>query len=359
MTARLMDLLRKNSALRFSLRAIISATIAFSITQFVQVPLHGLWAVLTAVVVLQTSAGASIRATVEYVLGTFVGAVYASILSVLIPHTTPLATGGVLALAIGPLAYAAARSSIFRVAPFTAVIVLLLSAQAHEGPLASATTRLLEVVFGGALAVVVSLFVFPEPAHGLGRQQAVIALRRLAQALPELLAGFAQKADLNAVFALQDQLGTSVAAFTSIVGEAEHERHFRLAAQEDPGPLSRTLLRLRHDLIIVGRAAADPLPASIVPRLFPIVFEAGSSIRETLTVLADALEKRLPPAPSEKATNALDACAQAIAALRSEGLTRPLSSDEVEQLFALGFAFEELRQNLTDLERCVRDWAGS
>src|ERR1700722_11698997 len=109
MTARLMDLLRKNSALRFSLRAIISATIAFSITQFVQVPLHGLWAVLTAVVVLQTSAGASIRATVEYVLGTFVGAVYASILSVLIPHTTPLATGGVLALAIGPLAYAAAR----------------------------------------------------------------------------------------------------------------------------------------------------------------------------------------------------------------------------------------------------------
>jgi uncharacterized membrane protein YccC len=357
MALALPTLLRKDSALRFALRAIVSATIAFSITQFVNVPLHGLWAVLTAVVVLQTSAGASIRATIEYVVGTFIGAVYASLLSILIPHSTPLAMAGVLALAIGPLAYAAAKSPTFRVAPFTALIVLLLAGQVGEGPFAAAVTRLLEVAFGGALAIVVSLFVFPEGAHGLGRQQAVVALRRLAAALPDLLKGFAVKADLETVIALQNELGTAVAAFTAIVAEAQHEMRFRFAAREDPSPLSRTLLRLRHDLVIVGRAAVDPLPPSIAPRLLPAVNAAGTSICRMLTGLADALDRRVAPPPSTETADALDACAGAIAQLRSEGLTRPLSSEELEQLFALGFALEELRQNLDDLNRCVRDWA--
>jgi hypothetical protein len=44
--------------------------------------------------------------------------------------------------------------------------------------------------------------------------------------------------------------------------------------------------------------------------------------------------------------------------LRSEGLTIPLSSEEVERIFAFGFALEQLRNNLADLERCVRENAG-
>jgi uncharacterized membrane protein YccC len=81
-----------------------------------------------------------------------------------VPHTTPLALAGVLALTVAPLAGAAALNPSFRVAPFTGVIVLQISNELGEGPLESALYRLLEVALGGAVAVTVSLLVFPERA---------------------------------------------------------------------------------------------------------------------------------------------------------------------------------------------------
>ena len=38
-------------------------------------------------------------------------------------------------------------------------------------------------------------------------------------------------------------------------------------------------------------------------------------------------------------------------------LTRGLSAESAEHVFALGFALEQMRQNLEDLERCVREWS--
>jgi uncharacterized membrane protein YccC len=198
----------RDPALRFGIRATISALLAFSITRVINAPLHGLWAVLTALVVMQTSAGGSIRATTDYVLGTFAGAVYATIVS-LIPHNTPLATAAVLALAIAPLAYAAARNPVFRVAPFTALIVLLLAGEFREGPIAAASIRLFEVAFGGVVAVAVSLLILPERAHSVGKRQAVIALRGLAELLPTLLSGLGRKADVEQVSVLQRGAGAA------------------------------------------------------------------------------------------------------------------------------------------------------
>ena len=121
--------------LRFCLRVTAAGLLAFAIAQVLTIPLHGLWVVLTAVVVTQMSAGGSLRATVEYIIGTFGGAVYAAITGVLVPHTTPIAQGGVLALTIAPLALAAALNPNFRVGPFSAVLVLLISGQLSEGPI--------------------------------------------------------------------------------------------------------------------------------------------------------------------------------------------------------------------------------
>jgi hypothetical protein len=36
-----------------------------------------------------------------------------------------------------------------------------------------------------------------------------------------------------------------------------------------------------------------------------------------------------------------------------------LSAGQLEQLFALSFAFEQLQRNTNDLERCMREWANS
>ena len=76
--------------LRFCLRATVSALVALAISHSLNFPLHGLWMVLTAVVVSQVSVGASVRATGEYLIGTLAGAVYAAAVGVLVPHATAL-----------------------------------------------------------------------------------------------------------------------------------------------------------------------------------------------------------------------------------------------------------------------------
>jgi hypothetical protein len=51
--------------------------------------------------------------------------------------------------------------------------------------------------------------------------------------------------------------------------EGEARQMARLARDPDLGPLVRTFRRLRHDLIMIGRAAAVPLPDAFRNRLAP------------------------------------------------------------------------------------------
>ncbi len=302
----------------------MAALLAFAITRILAFPLHGLWAVLTAVVVTQVSVGGSLRATLEYVIGTLVGAVYAAAIGVLIPHATAIAQAGVLALSVAPLALAAAINPSFRVAPFSAVLVLLIGGELGESPIFSAIIRVAEVALGGAVAVVVSLLVFPERAHGLGLESAARILRRMADVLPQLLAGFARQLDPAEIARMQNDLGKSVTEFQALAAEARRERMASLARQPDPAPLSRTLLRLRHDLVLLGRAAAATLPDAIAHRLDPPLARAW---REGQRISDGAARQRssnlaVPP-PLEPAEGALNAFDAEVASLRSEGLDAP------------------------------------
>lgn len=343
--------------LRFALRMTVSGLVALTIARSFNLPLHGLWVVITAVVVTQMSVGGSLRASVEYIVGTFGGALYAAVIGILVPHPTVLAQNGVLALTIAPLAFAAALNPNFRVAPFSAVLVLLLAGQLGEGPIESAVTRLAEVALGGAIAVAVSLLVFPERAHRLGAQAAARALERMARALPELLEGISRQLHVSAITRVQNHIGDSVTAFQQIMDEAAREHFVALSASPDPAPLSRTLLRLRHDFVIIGRAVATPLPDVFAQRLGPPLARVGNNAREFLHASASALKSRRSPPSLEAFDASLRAYETEVSALRTEGLTRTLSSHEVEGLFALGFALEQLYRNFGDLARCVREYA--
>jgi uncharacterized membrane protein YccC len=338
------------SQLRFSLRMTAAGLLALIVAQSLALPLHGLWVVLTAVVVTQMSVGGSLRATIEYTIGTLGGAVYAAAIGVLVPHAGTIAQGVVLAVTIGPLAFAAAINPNFRVAPFSAVLVLLLSGQIGEGPIESAFTRFLEVALGGAIAIIVSVLVLSQRAHGLGVETAAQILQRMARGFPELLAGFTQRLDA-------DNLGSSVIAFQGIAAEAKRERLVALGSEPDPAPLSRTLLRLRHDFVIIGRAVT-PFPSEIAQRLGPLLSRVGQDVSEFLSGSATALTLRRDSPSLQAAEASLRSYGLAINSLRNEGLTRALSDSEVERLFALSFALEQLHHNLSDLARCVWEWAG-
>ena len=155
---------------------------------------------------------------------------------------------------------------------------------------------------------------------------------------------------------MQQEAGRALAAFQAIAAEAEGERTINLVAEPDPAPLARTLLRLRHDLVIIGRAATTPLPQEFAERLGPSLARVAEY---TSKYCMKAKGARFSPTPAAAQADeeALGASNLEIAALRSEGLTRGLSIAGAEQLFTLGFALEQMLRDCADLERCVQELA--
>lgn len=349
---------RRRAQLALSVRVTTAALAALALAQALNLRLP-LWAVLTAVIVTQMSVGRSLKATLDYLVGTVSGAVYGGAIGILIPHDSELALLGVLALAVAPLALIATMRPSLSVAPITAIIVLLVPAITHVSPSASAFDRVLEVALGGVTGFAVSLCVFPSNAHRLIADAAARTLNQMARALEDLMAGLPQGLDMEALHRIQDGIGQALVQMHVVGGEAEHERSARLSAGPETGPLLRTLLRRRHDLVMLGRAAVRPLPDALAERLALPLVQTGAAFADYLRASSVALLARLAPPLLDAVDAALTAYAAEIAALRREGLTRDLPGDAAERFFALGFAFEQMHNNCKDLERCVAEWAGA
>ncbi len=349
---------RRRAQLALSIRVTFAALVAFGLSLLLHVPLP-LWAVMTSVIVTQMSIGRSLKATFDYLAGTLGGAIYGGLLGVFVPHSSELALFALLAVAVAPLALIASIKPRFSVAPVTAIIVLLVPTFTQATPFTSALDRVVEVALGGGTGFVISIVLLPSNAHLLVVEAAARALDQMARALNELMAGLTQGLDVEALHRIQDGIGRALEHMNAVGAEAERERSARLAVGPDTAPLLRTLLRLRHDLVMLGRAAVSPLPEAFRARLQAPLAQAGAALSDYLRASRAALLARRGPPSRDAAESALDAYAAEVDALRRDGLTRDLPGDAAERFFALGFALEQMHGNFKDLERCVADWAGS
>ena len=225
--------------LRLCLRVTIAAMLSFVLGKSLSIPVGGLWAALTAVVVTQVS----LKATIEYLTGTLGGAVYAGAIVALVPHANEVSLLIALAIAVAPLALLAAINPNFRVGPMTAVFVVVGSSVTHAGPVESAVYRVLEVAIGGVTGLAVSLLVFPARAHILAIEGAARMLDLMAGVLPELLIGFTQPLEEAAILQRQDRIDQAFTRLATIAAEAARERMAYLASEPDTGLMLRTLLR--------------------------------------------------------------------------------------------------------------------
>jgi len=350
------SLRRHRVRVTLALRVTTAATLSLAIALWLRLPLP-LWAVLTAVLVTQMSVGRSLKSAVDYLLGTLGGALYGGTVAILIPHSHELALLLVLAIAVAPLAVVAAFYPTLAVAPITAIIVLLVPTMTQSTPLASALDRVVEVLIGGCVGFAVSFLLLPSRAHAQAAQAAAGTLEQIARVLRALLSDVAAGIGTDELHRLQDGIGRSLVELSTIAAEAEHERAARLADKPDTGPLLRTLLRLRHDLVIIGRTAQLPLPEPLKSRLRSTLTQVAGVAADYLGACASALRTQRPP-PEPHALAAVFDCYHAeVGAIREQGLTRALSAEAAERFFALGFALEQMRQNFRDLERCVSEWA--
>ena len=104
---------------------------------------------------------------------------------------------------------------------------------------------------------------------------------------------------------------------------------------------------------MIGLAAAEPLPELLQARLGPLLAQVAQTSADQLRGRGEVLAGRLEPASLEGVEAAFDHYAEAIASVGSEGLTQGLPVDALERIFTLGFALDQMRQDLRDLDRCL------
>jgi len=345
----------RKTQLALAIRIAVAAVAAYVISVALHLMLP-LWAVLTSLIVTQMSVGRSLKATRDYMLGTIGGAIYGGAIAVLIPHSGEGSLLALLVLAVTPLAFIASLNPSLNSATVTAVIVLLLPTMHHGNPLDSAIDRVMEVTVGALTGLAVSFLVLPSRAVSQIRVNAARLLELLAAAFAELLAGLTRGLDNDALHRIQDGIGAALTSLNATGAEAERERAAHLSSGPDTGPLLRTILRLRHDVVMIGRASVVPLPANVQARLARPLSDVSAAIVGYMQSVAASLQNGAGSVEIAPVDAALQDYAAEVASLRSEGLIRGLPVDATERFFALGFSLEQMRQNLNDLSRCHADW---
>src|SRR6266851_1969149 len=219
--------------------------------------------------------------------------------------------------AFGALAIATAFNLML---PLWAVLTSLIVTQMSVGRSLKATRDyMLGTVVGAVTGLLVSFFVLPSRAHNQIRVNAARALELIAAALAELLAGLTCGLDKEALHQIQDGIGTALVGLNATGVEAERERAAHLASGPDTGLLLRTILRLRHDLVMIGRASVVPLPSELQARLAAPLAKVSDAIASYLRSMAAALRTGVGAPAIWPVHEALQFSAAEIASLRSEG----------------------------------------
>lgn len=338
---------RHRMELGLGLRMTVAGLLSFAIAHLFQLT-QGYWAVLTAVIVMQSSLGGSLKAVVDRLISTLAGAGWGAAVTYAVPRPTLASAGLALAVALIPLSLLVAFRPSYRVAPVTAVIVLL-GHTAASGVVDTALARVFEIGVGSVVALAVALTVTPVHAHKALYAAAGAALGPMADQVVTLLGALKSPLDPAAVTRLHDRIRSAIEAATATAAEAARERRSYMSDAPDPEPLVRTLRRISHDLVIIARALPSPLPEPVSGRLADAAAALGAAFAEAMQALGTALTAGSSPPAAGAVDAAFAAYADAMAGLRQEGLTRALDDSDVERVFGLYFGLEELRRNLDEL----------
>jgi len=346
----------RRAELRLAVRVAVGSVAAFALAEVLGLT-QGYWAVFTVVIVMQASVGGSLKATVERLIGTLGGALIGGVVATILPRGDPTVLAAGLALAILPLAFIAAVDPRFRVAPVTAVIVLLSPTGQQTSPLFFTLDRIGEITLGSVVALAVSLLVLPARAHNLLAQTTGRLVGLLADFFVLLLAALTRPVDGAEVRRLQIATRRTIVQLETITEEARRERASRLTDDPDPDPILRTSLRVRNDVIMLARAAIEPLPGMIGERLQSAIGGLATAGGVWLRGLSEAFATRAAPPPLDNFDAALRTYRGEIAALRQDGTFRALPAETVGRIFALGFALDQLRENAGDLANRAAEFA--
>lgn len=343
--------------LSLAVRIVVASVLIFVLCHILG--LKSQWAILTAIIVMQSSVGASLKATLDRFAGSIGGAFWGVCVLLTLPPRTALVTGMALAITLVPLALVAAFRPAFRVAPITGVILLLAPLTPDTAPWLVGLDRIFEVGIGSIVALAVALFIFPVRAHEALATAAGDALCLLADLLHQLSEAMACRDDPKAISALHHDIRHAITRAEDIAEDAVQERASYLVHAPDPQPICRTLRRLRHDLTMIGRTVESSSPAPLIAALADTAEQAAVAIAAYLRRSARALANRERAPSMAEVEQAITVHSAAVAEARRAEITRDLPDEQVERIFGLSFGFMQLYENLEDLAARTDEFAGA
>lgn len=341
----------RKTEIRHAIRVSAAVGAAFALATLLRLP-QGYWAVFTAVIVVQSSLGATITASTERFMGTVVGALAGAVAAYL--HTKWPEFGGlILCVTVALLAFLASMRPALKAAPVTAVIMLIGGTTAHLSPLVAAGWRVAEITVGSIVGVAATLLIFPARAHAsvVANIQKIAGLQ--AHILDDYVLVLRGTPGPTDHLKAQDDLRTALAKLQTAVTEADRESASKLSDRSVSDALPRTLWRLRNDTVMVGRTLREPLPASdLAPAAADMLEASGRFLRGSADLLAGG------PRPDRIAfAEAHQAFQTCVEGLRQNGVTRDLEFDDAARVFGLVFAIENLFANLGDFEERIEEAA--
>lgn len=164
--------------LRYSLKTALAAIITFLVYHALDLP-QGYWAVISAIIIMQSSLGGSLQAGWYRLFGTAIGAGLAVAAISLFPPEAAWGVAAALFITTALSAYLNYTHESFKMAGITAVIIILMG-ESGLSPLEAGMHRFLEISLGIGVALLVSFVLFPSKAaiflrHSLGRTFEVCA----------------------------------------------------------------------------------------------------------------------------------------------------------------------------------------
>ncbi|MFG1265219.1 FUSC family protein [Xanthobacter aminoxidans] len=336
--------------LKLALRATIAGIVTYLLAEQFSLP-NGYWAVLTAVLVVQATLGASLSVAIDRALGTLAGGVV-GVAGAMVAGHSQIQTLAVLSLALFIAAAMAARSPSFKLAPVTVIIVML----AHPGDVApwlAGLTRVAEITLGGAVGLLCAILILPERALGKLFPHCAKALRLTARLLDLGRGGLlGQGIDPSVIDQLNAGARLALRAADLRLVEVRAEQAGRLTTQTDPAPVVRGARRLWHSAIILLRNADRPLDEPVAGLVSAALTAATTTLSAQMSAIADRLDG-LPVA--DLATRA-DAASAAVAALEArveelntQGAFGAVGSETLTALFSAVSACVHMRENLEEL----------
>ncbi|WP_374250727.1 FUSC family protein [Xanthobacter sp.] len=336
--------------LKLALRATIAGIVTYLLAEQFSLP-NGYWAVLTAVLVVQATLGASLSVAIDRALGTLAGGVV-GVAGAMVAGPSQIQTLVVLSLALFIAAAMAARSPSFKLAPVTVIIVML----AHPGDVApwlAGLTRVAEITLGGAVGLLCAILILPERALGKLFPHCAKALRLTARLLDLGRGGLlGQGIDPSVIDQLNAGARLALRAADLRLVEVRAEQAGRLTTQTDPAPVVRGARRLWHSAIILLRNADRPLDEPVAGLVSAALTAATTTLSAQMSAIADRLDG-LPVA--DLATRA-DAASAAVAALEArveelntQGAFGAVGSETLTALFSAVSACVHMRENLEEL----------